>query len=339
MINEKEINIGLKISEQEYRELKYPSYSMLSSVSKVNALAVGGTKEDIGDLDSIIIGSLVDSIITDGGTPSNVVVLSKKPTGKPLKIIKALYKRTDLANKYILSVKNKKMILEELDREEYYQSSSYNLRLSKLTQYSIYARALSKFGDNAMFATKYQINEANALVYNLYTRFPFLKEKENIIFQLKLLGKINNIEVKGMLDFIYINHKQKLIIPFDLKTGMGVHNTFFEKGYLGWNYYIQASMYKHILEQNIRKYNSELDEYKIDNFRFMYCGRMDRLPIIYKVTDKLHDAGFDGFKYNNKTYPGVNELLEEYEYYKNNPNCVYKKGFDTDEVVFDDSFI
>ena len=333
------VELGLQITEKEYRELDYPSYSLLSNVSKSNALAVGGDKVDIDDLDGIIIGSIVDSIITDGGLPDNLIMLSKKPSGKPLMIIKALYKRKDLIHEYVLSPKNNKIIEEELNNFEYYKTSSFSSRLSKLTQYKTYAKALSKYGEKAMFVTKYQHDIAISISNNLIIRYPFLLEEDNLITQIKLIGEVNGVKIKGMLDFIYINHKEHKIIPFDLKTGINPHYSFFEKGYLAWNYYIQASLYRTLLEDYIRKNHSEYKEYTIDNFRFMYCGRADRLPIIYRVSDKLHKAGYSGFEYKNKYYPGINELIEDYIYYKENPNSLYKKGYEVDEKDFDDSFI
>ena len=330
--------LGLQVTEKEYRALPYPSYSLLSSISKANAMAVGGERPDLDDLDGIIIGSLVDSIITDGGIPSNVVILNKKPGGKPLEIIKALSKRSDLIDDYVLSPKNKEIILEELNRVDYYGTSNFATRMNKLKAYAVYAKAISVHKNDAMFVSNYQMSIAKDLSNNLLDKYSFLTEG-NIIAQVKLIGEVNGIEIKGMLDFVLVDHENKKIIPYDLKTGIGSHDSFFKKGYLGWGYYIQASLYKEILTQWIRKNNPEYDEYSIDNFRFMYCGRADKLPIVYRVTDKLHEAGFTGFKYNNNHYPGINELLDDYVYYTSNPNSFYKRGYDSEEVVFDDSFL
>ena len=68
----------------------------------------------------------------------------------------------------------------------------------------------------------------------------------------------------------------------------------------------------------------------------MYCGRGDKLPIIYKVTEKWHNAGLNGFMYNNIKFSGVYELLEDYTYYMEHPNALYRKGYDESEIEFDD---
>jgi len=323
--------LGLNISEKEYRSLNYPSYSLLSSISKYGPDALYGEKVDISDLDGIVIGALVDSIITDGKDPDNLVIIDKKPTGKPLDILKALSKRPDLKDPYLLSKQNADLILEELDIFEYYKSSNYQTRLQKLKNYNKYAKALSN--PNAFIVSDYQYNEAVTISERIKLRYGHLFN-EDTLTQLKITGTVNGVELKCMLDFIVVDHKNKILYPYDLKTGINPHYRFFEEGFLGFNYYLQASLYRHILEQNVL-----YSGYEVDNFKFLYCGRSDKLPIIYEVTDKFHQAGFDGFKYKGLEFRGLNELIEEFEYYKEYPNAFYRKGFTDDIVNFDDSFL
>jgi hypothetical protein len=165
-----------------------------------------------------------------------------------------------------------------------------------------------------------------------------MKHDDNIIGQIKLVTKVFGIDIKGMLDFVYISHKKKTVVPFDLKTGYRSYIDFFKTGYLGWNYYIQASLYKMLLQQ-VLSTHPILKDYKVDNFRFMYCGREDKLPAIFKVTDKQHEAGLSGFTFNAEKYEGVAELAQEYAYYKQRPNNRYKMGYDAVEIAFDDSYL
>lgn len=328
--------LGLQITEKEYRALPYPSYSLLSGISKEGPLVMYGTKPDISDLDSIIIGSLVDSLVTEGGPPDNMVIVNKKPSSKALAIIKALAMREDLPAKYLLSVKNEKQIKEECDSLEYYKNASTEQRIKHLKKYNVYVKALSKYGLDAMIVSSYHWDEANALANNLFVRYPFLNSSD-VLGQVKILGKVNNVEIKGMLDFVHFNHTNKTIIPYDLKTGMGSHNEFFENGFLRWKYFIQASLYRVLLEQHL--IGTPYEDYTVQNFRFMFCGRTDRLPIIYRVTDKWHRAGLHGFEYKGNTHPGVYELLDEYEYYVQHPNAIYRRGYDSGVVDFDDNLV
>mgnify|MGYP000677944572 CR=1 FL=1 len=328
------IELGLQITEQEYRKLPYPSYSLLSGISKYGPDAIYGKSEDISDLDSIIIGSLVDSIVTDGGVPDNMVIVNKKPSGKAIAIIKALCNREDLEEEYLLSVKNEALIKEECDELEYYASATTAQRIKHLKKYDTYVKALSKHGEDAMIVSSYQYHEASVLSKQLFTKYPFLSSPD-ILGQVKVVGEIKGVKIKGMLDFIFFNHKDKKIIPFDLKTGMGSHHNFFEKGFLNWNYFIQSSVYKVILKQWLAE--TEYKDYTVENFRFMFCGRTDKLPIIYKVTNQWHKAGLQGFMYNDTQYKGVYELLEEYTYYNENTGALYRKGYDVSEINFEET--
>lgn len=332
------IELGLKLTEPEYRELDYPSYSLLSGIAKQHATAVNGIKADISDHDAIVIGQITDARVTDGGDPDNLVVIDKKPAGKPLNIIKALCDRNDLVDEdNPVGIKNKDIIDELCKEEKYYDSKSPEDKVKVLKKYNKYVKALRKYGNGAIIASNYQYQQAVDLSNEIFLRYSFVKGP-NILGQVKLLGEVNGETLKIMLDFIFIDHKRKIIMPFDLKTGFAKHYEFFEKGYLGWNYYLQASLYREILKQNIVGH-PDLHDYKVDNFRFLYCGRQDKLPLIYKVTDRQHEAGFTGFNYHGMEFQGINELIEDFKWYKARPNAVYKKGYDSPEVVFDDSYL
>lgn len=333
------IEIGLQILEKEYRALPFPSYSLLSNIRKYGPQALYGVKEDISDMDGIIIGSIADSLVTELRDPDNLHIIDKKPAAKALLAIKALVERTDLVEtSNLLSVKNAPMVKDICTKIDYYTAKSGTEQIKVLKKYNKYVQALQAHGNDALIASKYQYRIAQDLSKALFLRYPFLKQTDNIIPQVKLVGSVNNCEIKGMLDFVYINHKTKTIIPFDLKTGIGPHFNFFDNGYLGWGYYIQATLYRELLIQALSTH-AELSGYQVDNFRFMYCGREDKLPIIYKVTDKQHEAGLTGFEYKKEYFPGVNELISEFTHYKQRPNSSYRKGYETSEVVFDDSYL
>jgi hypothetical protein len=335
-----EITIGYDISEKEYRALPYPSYSLFSSIAKYGPEAMFGVKEDISDLDGIIIGSIADSKVTEHKDPDGLVVIDKKPSNKALKAIKKLCERDDLVDtKNILSVKNKAIVSEVCKEVDYYKTKDADGHVTALKKYKKYANALYSANGDTLFASKYQYDTATYLTKAIFSKYGFLKaQKDNIVGQSKFVGKIDGMDVKCMLDFILIDHARKLIVPFDLKTGIGEHHTFFETGYLGWGYYIQASLYRELLIQEIAKH-PELSDYTVDNFRFLFCGRQDFLPVIYKVTDKQHKAGFDGFEHKGTYYPGIHELIADYEYYLSRPNSRYRRGYDQKEVIFDDSYL
>jgi hypothetical protein len=333
------LEVGLQITEKEYRALPYPSYSLLSSLAVIGPDALYGARVDIEDHDGIVIGSIADSLVTEHKLPDTLVVIEKKPGGKAVQAIKALAQYGLLPNsKDLLSVQNHQEVKDVCTKLEYYTGKSGKELIKVLKKYNKYAKAYNEHGDSALIASKYHVKTAEAIRDNVFLRYPFVKDPDKILGQVKLVGIVNGVEIKGMLDFIYINHENKTIVPFDLKTGFEKHHEFFAHGYLGWRYYLQASLYRNLLKQEIAKH-PQLKGYHIDNFRFLYCGRQDKLPVIYKVTDKQHAAGYTGFVHEGISYPGIDELLEDYVYYKSKPNAVYRRGYDKLEVVFDDSYL
>ena len=73
--------------------------------------------------------------------------------------------------------------------------------------------------------------------------------------------------------------------------------------------------------------------------RLLLYGNSGWIGIVYKVSDKWYEAGFEGFTHKNWNYPGINELIEDYLYYRDHPNAFYHKDYDSYEVLLDDNFL
>lgn len=320
-------NIGLfNISELEYRDLPYPSYSLLSDIRKNGVNVIDGTRNlDINELDGVMVGKLVDNLLTEDKLPDNFYVVKKKPTAKAKMIIKSLAKlHYLLPNKDIIfSEENKDIILKLCNAAGYYmpkKNDTTQKRLDGLINYQDYFDILVKAPQNSFIISDYLYYESKQVVKVLKEEFPWLdnpREGIEIIPQIKLLGEVNGIKIKGMLDFIIIDNINKTITPYDLKTGSYPAKDFIEKGYLGWNYYIQASLYKILLSNEIAKHPIYKD-YKVQEFSFMYCSRMDKSTSTTVVNNDMHLECLEGFEFDGNYYTGLNELLTIYSDYKNN---------------------
>lgn len=324
------LTLGEDITEKEYRAIDRPSYSGLSNIKRFGRDAVYGVGEDISDLEGVVIGSLVDEYITAGAFPANMIVIEKKPSNKPLRIIKAVLQRKNELpdiNRFFGKA-NEGIIEEELNREGYYNTSALSSRIVRLKNYSKYANTLLKNPD-AFIVSDYQQKVSERLCHELITRYNNILSDPGIHFQVKLLGTYEGYEVKGMLDFVILDHANKVAYPYDLKTGNKLHSEFYEKGYIEFNYYLQAGLYRHLLAQN-------LPDFKIAPFRFMYCGRKDFLPIVYEVSPEMDKESHEGFVHNGVFQPGIKELILDYYYYKERPNNFYKRRFEHDIVKLED---
>ena len=84
-----EYKIGLDISEENYRDLPYPSYSLLSDIAKNGGEIVNGRRnEDVNEMDGVMVGKLVDNLLTENKYPDNFYVVKKIPTGKAKDVLK-----------------------------------------------------------------------------------------------------------------------------------------------------------------------------------------------------------------------------------------------------------
>lgn len=315
---------GLQITEKEYRKLPYPSYSLLSDVEKEGVTVLNKAPEDLTLVEPIIIGSLVDKVLTDSANMPILYVVDSIPSDKPLLIIKDLIENINsLPNKEdILHKDNKKEIMFYCDRYAYFKDAA--VRMKYLSAFKDFIKVyIDPFRDEdtSLIISKYQKEVADKLVASIKREFPYFNDKKGL-GQVKLLGTINGTELKVMFDLILVDTKNKRLMPFDLKTGMDRYTFFKEGNYLKYNYYIQAALYKEVLKQNL--VGTEFEDYRVDNFRILYCSKIDFMPVIFKITDKAHEEALNGFYSGTWYKKGLYELIEEFNFYKNNPLNAYR---------------
>ena len=321
---------GLDISELEYRRIPLPSYSLLSDIQKLEENLPGSGKTIVGgvsigdmDMDGLIFGTIVDQILSDGKPSDDIIVLKKKPSGKMKDMIKMLIDVREFLPdpNDILSPMNSQGLLDIA--EEYNYKKKDADRINGFMNYKEYIDVYSdENNNNKIITTSYIFNTALKIANEMLSSFPLLsfnytEDHIEIHRQIKLTGMVNNVMCKGMMDLILINHKGKFIVPIDIKTGANRLTDFEEKGYFGWNYYIQSYLYKVLLKDYIDKNYPELKDYEIRPFSFIFGDRIKGGVIRYDVTEE-NDllAGDTGFI--NKNKKSVNDLLQIY--YDNKPS-------------------
>ena len=322
--------IGLDITEKEYRDLPYPSYSLLSDVSKNGPQVIGGARNtDIGELDGVIVGKIVDSILTDKKVPENLFKVKKTPSGKVKAILKALAYNAEMMpnpNK-LLSKENEEIIDNICEKVKYLKTKES--RLKGIKNYEDYYEVIKKVIkenkynpdennaslEDSMIVSDYLYNVSVYLAKKLKKEFEYffgdkINKSREVFYQVKIIGEIKNVKFKGMLDGLVIDHVNKTIIPFDLKTGSYPANKFIEKGLIGWNYYIQAALYTALLEQYIDTHHPEYKEYKMDSFKFIYADRLNSKETLYFDTKNIEN--FNDSAMNKNLLQNIS-TFEEYE--------------------------
>jgi len=128
--------------------------------------------------------------------------------------------------------------------------------------------------------------------------------------QFAILFELHNLPLKCLLDKVIIDHKKKIIYPYDLKCTWDINS--FEYTYLKYKYYIQNYVYTTGL--NIWRVEHR-PGYKVADFQFIVAHSANLYqPMIYKTDQTDYLKARTGFNCGSKAYKGVDRLLQEMKY-------------------------
>ena len=138
--------------------------------------------------------------------------------------------------------------------------------------------------------------------------------QKDIYFEFKI--KENKKEkFKILPDIITFDHKNKIIFPYDFKfmSGKSVYGFVFK--FFIMYYYIQAALYT----QGIKIWAKEnYPDYNVFAYQFIVISDTNlSLPLIFNPINYL-SLGFKGFKKNDKDYPGIIQLVDDYHWHLEN---------------------
>lgn len=241
--------------------------------------------------------------------------------------------------------------------KEAWEASGYKQGLStviksfwKNEDYVHYYKAVSE-GGNKTVLTKQEyeviLSAYEAIATSPECRWYFspIRDGIDIHKQIPIYFEYKGESCKALLDGIVINHNERVIYPYDLKTiGKGVFN--FPDSFWRYGYYRQAAWYLIALQHYIKYLNTQymlegkdidLSTYTIAPFRFIVVSSRPKNyepALIYLTTPNDLEVGLNGgfLKEDNKYVPGVNQLLEDYKWHvKNNlwevPRAVYENNY------------
>jgi len=329
-----------ELTEPEYRALPNLSYSMLAGLSKDPA----NINNKIKLTSSLIYGSVVDCLLFDGKEEFDkrfAIMDHNPPTDQIKEIVDIVYEKHNNSKDSFFYNKNAtlKSYPEEIvtaARQIGYGGSNWkNETISnKVIKEggSKYWEFLIELGDDKIMVDSWMYERAINSVYTL-TNHPFTKkylvpehDDIEIVFQLPIIWKYMQYDCRSLLDILYIDHKEKKIIPIDLKTTFG-DVLEFESSYLKWNYYIQASFYTKSVSYLKLKYPHLLN-YTIEPFRFMVISSNNTYkPIVWLTTIKDISIGeFGGYIKSDQNYvKGFKQLLEDYNWHVNQDKYRYPR--------------
>jgi len=331
---------NLPIPEQDYRNLDYPSYSMLASIAKHGIDVMTGIKSMSFNLK---FGSLVDDLCFE---PTLVAgkyhqgKAAKPPTPNIKKIVDQLVidiKPPGSKNPFVTpkppSTKIslfKPQILHACRKLKLYKSYTDEKVIESVKkQGRVYFKDLIESKDK-VFINKEMWDRAIVTAHTLKTH-PFSKKYFQaeagieLFYQFKFVTKVNGRATKGMLDCVRVDHNRKIIYPVDLKTGELPVDQF-DHIMLMHKYYIQAGLYREALIY-MKNSDETISDYTVAPFEFLYISKENVYkPLVWVVPEELHQATLVGFTdvYGLK-HTGIHELLDQYYDCKEAKHCLYTR--------------
>lgn len=245
----------------------------------------------------------------------------ERPTGKMLDFVKYLpknitpqdqpeafeYAREMSGYKYPLKwcIDNFWKTPEAVSFHDFYHNSDPNKTLLSVTEYEGVQRAKQSILENDF---------TNYFFYQIFVH-------HEIMHQVPIYFTYEGVECKALLDGILIDHKDRTIQPFDLKTtGKSVYD--FQDSFLFWGYYRQGAFYERALYSKQSPIKDLLKQgYKMLDFIFIVVeSSKDSInpAIIYRTTEKDRHCGINGGWVRGKFYKGINTLLDDYLFYTKN---------------------
>lgn len=328
------------MTEKEYRALPEISYSSIKDFDKNRLrfykkyiLQDPNVKEDIEENEAILLGSLVDCLLT--GTQEEfdskfASIDTPKKSGQLAEFADELWKQTkkftvdgEVTEEFLDLAKNAFNAIKYNAKGE--ETSFKGKDLDKVLELfdgsqeeMLYKERRAKAG--FIVISLDELNKAekirDQIVNTDWTRNIIEGTGKEIYNQLKVKFNLQGIDVKSMLDIVHVDHTDKTIQPYDLKISYLVNN--FAYSYWKQKYYLQVPMYDAALTQ--WKNEIGLNDYVILPMRFIVGdSTCQSLPVIWECSSNNISEGYLGFTLSSgRKVKGLLDLVDEIKWCSDN---------------------
>lgn len=316
------------ITEKEYRESERPSYSFWKRFSETGPKAIIEPSLVISG-PGLTLGSIVDKLLSEPGYDPELeysvsdISIDWADTTNPTKILKFLRD-------------NKDIVLEKNDMDVFARVCSMcDIKRNPVPDEDFWSKvkllSIINNGINVISSKELELayNMANTFKTHEYTKDVFTTTlDEELVYQAKGYFTSLNVKQKIMLDVVKINHKDKTISPYDIKTGAAYD---FMLNFWKYKYYYQAAEYTLGLKHLIK--GTEYADYTIKPFKFIYLSRENtELPLVYEMSEEFIDTVLNGWTTNSGyEYKGLYRLMSDYSWYIDN------QIFNIDRSIYENS--
>ena len=145
--------------------------------------------------------------------------------------------------------------------------------------------------------------------------------------------------MRGIIDKMSIDHKNKIVYMEDIKTGSSRADEF-TKSFIKYCYYFQEAVYVKAFDSICEQLG--LVGYTLAPFKFIFIGRGEKVPHIFEISDKWHNAAINGFTTKaGYRYKGLDENLDLiYYHWKNKLYDFSQEVYENNgSLILNDDFI
>jgi len=280
-------DISWNVSEEIYRADNALSYSKLAQFHRNGPRALISNEKI--DTPSLRFGSLVDCVLTapEEFADRFYVADIDKFSDTIRKIVERIYLEHEEWTDQICEI-NEDTLIGILNEENYQSNWRDRTRIDKIIDLGQDYYTVLKYSTGKIVISPQEFSEASQCVMTLKTH-PFsyqifeCNEDEEIFYQLKFKTKIDGIPFRFMMDICKVNHKNRTILPIDLKTS-GKSSELFEKSFLDWCYWIQGGSYSAGLNKIISE-DDYFKDFEIRPFQFLVINKNDLCPLIWVMNE------------------------------------------------------
>lgn len=290
-----------------YGETEYLSQSALKKLNVSPKLFKDNLEEDKVETESMIVGRAIDCLITTPDEFDNEFALAnfdKKPSGKMGQMIDLLYQYDYDGEKELF--------------KQAYEEVGWGYSLERV--YESFQKPEVKDFFGFMIKTK----EKTVITQNQYDKAHRIRDQffgdekltewrnqfDEELNQVAIYWEYDGVKMRSLLDFLYIDHKNKFILPVDLKSTY--NSTRFDKTARKFRYDIQAISYTIAVMSMIKVH---YPGYTVGDFKFIVVDGYNP-PIIYSMCNEDLEIAYTGTKIDNYYLKGFKDLINEYKYYE-----------------------
>lgn len=292
MIEKELYDISWKVDEPTYRQDSALSYSTLATYERTGFNGLDHLF-DKKESPSLLLGSVVDSIITGGEDEFNARYIVKDINISDSGEMIAKYfaaepypyeSFTDIPQDVASSVA-KSLGFWKADK---WDSRRYSeiLKTGDIADY--YYTLLH--ADKTVI-TKDTFDTALAMVKALRespsTSGYFAEDDEfssvRRYYQLKFRAKFGDVVYRCMADLIVVDYEKKEIFLVDLKTSSKPEWDFY-KSFIEWNYACQGRLYYRIIAANLAA-DTYFKDFKVHNYKFIVVNKNTLQPLVWTYKD------------------------------------------------------